>query len=35
LPWLILADKDHVVTAEGFRVSELNEKIKEADNAVP
>ena len=27
LPWLILTDKNHVVTAEGFAVSELDEKI--------
>jgi len=35
LPWLILSDRDHVVTSEGFGIGELNEKIKEADNAVP
>jgi len=28
LPWLILADTQHKVTAAGFRLSELNEKIK-------
>ena len=27
LPWLILTDKNHVVTAEGFSISELDEKI--------
>jgi hypothetical protein len=30
LPWLILTDREHVVTAEGFGVEELDEKIKEA-----
>lgn len=29
LPWLILTDKQHVVTAEGFRLSGLDAKIKE------
>jgi protocatechuate 3,4-dioxygenase beta subunit len=28
LPWLILTDAEHIVTAEGFSLSELNEKIK-------
>jgi hypothetical protein len=28
LPWLILTDKKHAVTAEGFLLSELDEKIK-------
>ena len=28
LPWLILTDNEHIVTAEGFSVSELDEKIK-------
>ena len=28
LPWLILTDKQHIVTAEGFGLDELNEKIK-------
>jgi peroxiredoxin len=28
LPWLILTDKEHVVTAEGFSVNKLNEKIE-------
>jgi len=27
LPWLILADKQHIAQAEGFAVSELDEKI--------
>ena len=26
LPWLILTDKNHVVTAEGFSINELSEK---------
>ena len=25
LPWLILTDKDHIVTAEGFSLNELDE----------
>ena len=29
LPWLILTDTEHIVTAEGFALSELDEKIKE------
>ncbi len=28
LPWLILTDKEHIVCAEGFVISELDEKIK-------
>ena len=28
LPWLIVTDKEHIITAEGFSVHELNEKIK-------
>ena len=28
LPWLILTDNRHVVIAAGFRLSELDEKIK-------
>ena len=28
LPWLMLADRNHVVTAEGFAVSEIGEKIE-------
>jgi hypothetical protein len=27
LPWLILTDKDHIVRAEGFSLSELDEKL--------
>jgi hypothetical protein len=27
LPWLILTDRNHVVTAEGFGIDELNERI--------
>lgn len=26
LPWMILTDKNHIVAAEGFTVSELDEK---------
>jgi protocatechuate 3,4-dioxygenase beta subunit len=33
LPWLILTDRNHIVTAEGFSLAELSEKIKEAGNA--
>ncbi len=29
LPWLILANKEHVVTAEGFGLNQLDDKIKE------
>jgi hypothetical protein len=32
LPWLILTDKQHIVTAEGFSINELNEKIKRSIN---
>jgi hypothetical protein len=32
LPWLILTDKAHRVTAEGFTVEELEGKIKDAGN---
>jgi len=28
LPWLILTDRNHVVTAEGFAVSEIGEKLE-------
>jgi hypothetical protein len=28
LPWLILADRNHIVTAEGFGMSELEQKIQ-------
>ncbi len=27
LPWLILTDKEHVITSEGFSIAELNDKI--------
>ena len=33
LPWLVLTDGGHVVTAEGFDVSQAGEKIREAGNA--
>lgn len=33
LPWLILANRDHVVRAEGFTVSELDGKIKQISDA--
>jgi hypothetical protein len=29
LPWLILTDKNHVVTAEGFSINELDERVKQ------
>jgi hypothetical protein len=29
LPWLILTDKNHIVQAEGFNLSELNDKIQQ------
>ncbi|MBN2588989.1 MAG: sigma-70 family RNA polymerase sigma factor [Sedimentisphaerales bacterium] len=29
VPWLILTDKNHIVTAEGFSITELDEKIKD------
>jgi len=29
LPWLILSNKQHIVQAEGFALSELDEKIQE------
>jgi hypothetical protein len=32
LPWLILTDPKHVVTAEGFGLNELNDKINESAN---
>jgi hypothetical protein len=31
LPWLILTDKNHVVTVEGFAINELDEKIEIPD----
>jgi len=33
LPWLILSDRQHIVTAEGFALNELNERIREANHA--
>ena len=32
LPWLILTDKKHTVTAEGFNVAELDEKLNSNSN---
>ncbi|MHC4397203.1 MAG: thioredoxin domain-containing protein [Planctomycetota bacterium] len=32
LPWLILTDKEHIVTAEGFSLKELDDKIKESED---
>ena len=32
LPWLILTDKEHVVTAEGFSMNELDENIEIGQN---
>ena len=32
LPWLILTDRNHVVTAEGFGLYELNDKIRQTSN---
>ena len=29
LPWLILTDKQHIVRAEGFVITELDEKLKD------
>jgi hypothetical protein len=34
LPWLILADKEHKVAAEGFAVSEVDARLKEVGLAV-
>ena len=31
LPWLILTDKEHIVQAEGFRIEELDEKLKKIE----
>jgi uncharacterized GH25 family protein len=33
LPWLILANRDHVVRAEGFAISELSDKINKVSGA--
>jgi hypothetical protein len=35
LPWLILTNPDHIVTAEGFGLKELDGKINEAARAQP
>ncbi len=32
LPWLILTDKEHKVCAEGFNLSELDEKIRDVED---
>ena len=31
LPWLILTDREHIICAEGFALSELSEKLKQID----
>ncbi|MFB0525227.1 MAG: redoxin domain-containing protein, partial [Phycisphaerae bacterium] len=33
LPWLIISGRNHVVSSEGFGLSELNKKITDADDA--
>ena len=33
LPWLILTDKQHIVTSEGFSINEFDNKLKEITNA--
>jgi len=33
LPWLVITNKQHIITAEGFNPDELNGKIKETENA--
>ncbi len=30
-PWLILTDRNHIVSSEGFKLDELDEKTKKAD----
>ena len=35
LPWLVLADKEGIVGAEGFGIEELDEKIGGLSNAKP
>lgn len=35
VPWLILADRDHVVRAEGFGVNELSERLGAVESAKP
>jgi len=32
LPWLILTDQKHIVTAEGFGIDELDDKIRQTSN---
>jgi hypothetical protein len=32
LPWLILTDRERIVTAEGFNINELDEKIKKVQS---
>jgi len=32
LPWLILTDKEHIVTTEGFTLAELDEKLNGNSN---
>jgi len=31
LPWMILTDREHIICAEGFALSELSEKLKQID----
>jgi len=31
LPWLILTDKNHIVTAEGFSINDLDEKVQDME----
>ena len=31
LPWLILTDNKHIVTAEGFGLAELGERLRQVD----
>ncbi|MHC4334368.1 MAG: hypothetical protein ACYSUV_11545 [Planctomycetota bacterium] len=33
LPWLMVTDREHIVTAEGFSLEELDERIKGAEEA--
>jgi len=33
LPWLVLSDTEHTITAEGFDLSELDEKLKRSGHA--
>jgi hypothetical protein len=35
LPWLILADRQHSIIAQGFALDQLANKVKEIDNAKP